>query len=506
MFVPTEVLLEILQHLEKIDLKTVRLVSRSFGRYAAGFLFDTVYISAHKVDFDVLSNIVDHPQLSRCVKKLKYDASQFPTLSKECYASELLPQLMGVKRFPGALLNDSLDLDFNGLVEILSDGSDGRFHEANRQEAWNRYSNSSFIQEGYEKFLQHADRLEAAKNDQEYWKAVVGKLGYFISIESAEMYSYWYHPRVDISLRTGSPLNRSWNPIHLFPVYFSYREAWDSPPISSDGLAEFVTFNRLLQGLPRRMKSLETDRTHIPIASFGDEALTSSLLNGFRDYDQLRSLSLCIQDRHFLVDDRLIAMPSLPKLLRATTQLRRLKLNLPGKTATQGLYYTVREIFLSGQNITWPYLESLNINNIATDASRWIALLVFSLPNLRSLILLNIELDDFHWPVVIESMHHSLSLSEFRIRRGPGLRNADHTVLSTQDTPHVTANEWGTEDHHKFLDKIEHYVIQGGRNPFLRTDQPDHALVEASTKLYASARRIWYRMMSDGSRLRSEML
>lgn len=247
------------------------------------------------------------------------------------------------------------------------------------------------------------------------------------------------------------------------------------------------------------MKSLGTNRTHIPVTALGPEVLANSMLNGLREYDQLRSLSLCIQDRRFLADDTPIAIPSLSKLLHVTTQLRHLELNLPLKTATQGLYFTIRDIFHLGSTVTWPHLRILNLNNLAINAAHWIALLVFSVPCLQSLIVLNIELGDSHWPVVIECMHKSLSLSRFKIRRGPGLRNADQTVLSTRDTPHVTEDEWGTEEHHRFLDKIEHYVVHGGRNPFLQTHQPDHALIEASTNLYASARRIRSRMMDSAT-------
>ena len=120
MYVPAELLLEILRHLEKIDLKTVRLVSHSFSQCASGFLFDTVYVSAHKVDFDVLCNIADHPQLSRCVKKLKYDASQFPTMSKQRYMYELGLQLLEMMDSTGKTPQDNPDPDVNGFVETLN--------------------------------------------------------------------------------------------------------------------------------------------------------------------------------------------------------------------------------------------------------------------------------------------------------------------------------------------------------------------------------------------------
>ena len=503
MFVPVELLLEILQHLEKIDLKTVRLVSRSFSRYASGFLFDTVYISDHKVDFDVLSNLAEYPQLSRCVKKLKYDASQFPAMSKQCYMSELGLQLLDMKDPTGQSLQDSPDPDVNGFVETLSNRSDGWSHEANTQEAWRRYSDSSFIQDGYEKFLQHADRLEEVKITSDYWGAVSKKLGYFSNIDCVEMYSLWYLSSADPMFTTlnvsscgsishiGSPLNRSWNPIHLFPKQFSYGATRDSPPISSDGTAEFSTLNRILQSHPKRIKYLKTNRAHIPVTAFiaGADVLAALLPNRFKAYDQLRSLSFCILERRFRRDDTL-GIPSLPKLLRATTQLRHLALILPGKTDAHVLYYTIQDVFYSRHAVIWPYLQSLDLNRLSTNAVQWIALLAFSMPNLRSLTIFNIELGDSDWQVVVECMHRCLNLCRFRIRRGPGLTYAGHTMVGTQDTPRLTVMEWGTEEHYKFLDRIEHYVVHGGRNPFLQAHQRDDALIEASSKLYASARRL----------------
>ena len=518
MYVPTELLLEILQHLEKIDLKTVRLVSRSFSRYASGFLFDTVHISAHKVDFDILSNIADHPQLSRCVKKLKYDASQFPTMSKQCYMYELGLQLRQTMDPTGQPAHDNPNPDVNGFVETLGNRSGGWSHEANRQEAWRRYSHSSFIQGGYKKFLQHADRLEEVKNRSDYWRGVSKKLGHFSNIECAEMYTLWFlSDPIFMTLnasscgsisRIGSPLSRSWNPIHLFPKYFSYGARWDSPPISSDGTAEFRTLNRLLQSLPRRVKNLRTYGAYIPVTAFiaGADVLAGLLASGFKEYDQLRSLSLGISDGQFQRDGTPIGIPSLAKLLRATTQLRNLRLNLPGKVDTHGLFYTIQDIFYGRHTMMWPYLQSLDINNLSTNAVEWIAFLAFSMPNLRSLTIFNIELGDDGWHVVVECMHRCLNLCNFRIRLGgPGLRYAGHTMVGDQNTPRLTMDEWGTEEHHIFPFKIAHYVLHGGRNPFLRTHQPDDALVEASAKLYASARRLQSRTMNNGSGLRSEL-
>ena len=83
---PTEIFLEIFQYLQKSDLKSVRLVSRSCSHWASSFLFDTVYISAHKEDFDVFNSLANHQHLSKCVRHLKYDVSQFTSsISKRKY-------------------------------------------------------------------------------------------------------------------------------------------------------------------------------------------------------------------------------------------------------------------------------------------------------------------------------------------------------------------------------------------------------------------------------------
>ena len=357
------------------------------------------------------------------------------------------------------------------------------------------------------------------KNRLDHWRGVSKKLGHFSNIECAEMYTLWYLSYADPMFTTlnvsscgsishiGSPLNRSWNLIHLFPKYFSYGATRDSPPISFDGTAEFGTLNRLVQSLPKRVKNLRTCRAYIPLSAFiaGADVLVGLLASGFKDYDQLRSLSLSIIDGHIQRDETLIGIPSLPKLLRATTQLRHLRLNLPGKADRHGQYYTVQDIFYARHTVMWPYLQSLDLNKLMMNAVQWIALLAFSMPNLRSLTFSNVKLADSDWQVIVECMHHCLNLCRFKIRRGPGLRYVGHTMVGTQETPHLTASEWGSEEHHKFLDRIEHYVVHGGRNPFLKTHQPYNALIEASARHYASARRLQSRMMNNGSGLRGEL-
>lgn len=77
LILPQELLLAILECLEKKDLKQVRLVSKLWCPVATELLFDRIYFSAHEKDLDVFNKIGGHPLLRKAVRELVYDTTTF---------------------------------------------------------------------------------------------------------------------------------------------------------------------------------------------------------------------------------------------------------------------------------------------------------------------------------------------------------------------------------------------------------------------------------------------
>lgn len=102
-----ELVLMTLQYLSKIDLKAVRLVSRSLCDSSTNLLFHTVYASVHRKDLQVLCQISMHPVLRLAAREVVYSGVFFsssksllegvPSASVEYYRDALHDQNVMLK-------------------------------------------------------------------------------------------------------------------------------------------------------------------------------------------------------------------------------------------------------------------------------------------------------------------------------------------------------------------------------------------------------------------------
>ena len=508
---PTEVFLEIFRYLEKDDLKSVRLVSRSCSHWVSDSLFDTVYISAHKEDFDVFNSLAKHPYLSKCVRHLKYDTSRFTSsISKGDYLRLLCGQLFFNKdKLANALRNGS-DPDISGLFDLVTDRSEestdpllGRIAwlEYTQREAWLRYGTSNFVEEGHQKFLHCSSRQKANKKDERYWETVARGMRQFENLESGEMYAGWEEfDNLDLymvqcsshrySSLTGSPLNRSWNPAHLCPLDDLDSDLSDE---TWDGTYEFAMMNQFLKWAPHPLKSFNMIGTCLLPTTLDVENSTcnSLLAEGFQIYARLETLKLCIQTE-LIEDESYYPMPGLIGLLDSATRLTHLVLTLPTHNGFSNEYYTQWEIFPS-KHVLWPNLKTLALENISFDATHWMILLHFKLPMLSSLKVDEIELAEGSWEEVIECMHYHLNLSSFNIgSTGTGLVYPGQRLLWTRGvlTEGRDNSFQSYDEHKKFLRDIENYIVRGGRHPCLLPEQPDDAFHVGSEQLFSSVQNL----------------
>lgn len=91
MKLPDELLLITLSYLNKRDLKTARVVCKTWSCCSAEYLFDKVFVSPHELNLQVFKDISQHPLLRKCVRTLEYDGAHFlPNMTFASYFTELL--------------------------------------------------------------------------------------------------------------------------------------------------------------------------------------------------------------------------------------------------------------------------------------------------------------------------------------------------------------------------------------------------------------------------------
>lgn len=79
-FVPFDCYSSIFHHLDREDLKNLRLTCKAIDELVvspASTLFSRVYVSAHTTDLDVLRAISKSPRTVRCVRELVWGMSSF---------------------------------------------------------------------------------------------------------------------------------------------------------------------------------------------------------------------------------------------------------------------------------------------------------------------------------------------------------------------------------------------------------------------------------------------
>ncbi|KAL8978710.1 MAG: hypothetical protein Q9205_005774 [Flavoplaca limonia] len=72
-----EIVTAILSHLTKKDLKSARIVRRTWASLGGQQLIGDLYISPREIDMVAFDGITQHPDLSKSVKRLVYDSAQF---------------------------------------------------------------------------------------------------------------------------------------------------------------------------------------------------------------------------------------------------------------------------------------------------------------------------------------------------------------------------------------------------------------------------------------------
>ena len=237
MHLPNEIILLLLKPLEKHDLKSARLVSKTWNPVAAELLFDQVYVSVHPENLEVFSAIARHPLLSQCIKTLRYDAVEFvEACTKKQYFWTLYDQT-SCKFWDSGLeqLEDStLCSNINTLVELVMSSDDDLYSSPYicLEVGWENCKDYDFISHGYQKYQKCAALQHAQFDNGTFLESLIGGLQTLKNLSCVMLDNRWFFPeealhdpeQVFLKRQTGSPLSRGWNIFHTCP------RAWEFKP------------------------------------------------------------------------------------------------------------------------------------------------------------------------------------------------------------------------------------------------------------------------------------
>ena len=489
MYLPNEIILLILRSLEKHDLKSARLVSKTWTFLAAEFLIDQVYGSVHPENLEVFNAIARHPLLSQCIKTLRYDAVEFvEAYKKEQYFWVLWKQVRRYFRDSGLRQFDESAScpDVNSFVKLATCCDDILFAQNVRRyykTVWETCEGHDFITYGYQKYQKCAALQCAQFNNGSYLDSLVGGLQTLKNLSCIMLDGQWSFPpevlhdpnKLVPKRPTGSPLARDWNIFHACP------QAWDFVPlqfnqestlirVAANGEGHYWT---IIAALLRSQRKIQTFKTgdqsfcSFPSSVFDRTRKESLSLYGLdiAAFSELQVLKLSIHYTRGNSPDPFPNIDGLQFLLRSMHHLRVLDLDFPGWVEDKPAFYKSSQVF--PQEGQWSQLTSLSLYSISSSAAEFLTLITRRMPALNCLQLGTIELDTGDWKGVIECMKYSMHLSRFDI------------IPFTQFYHHGAIGFFNSEMRIPNLvpkpDEIKTYVESGGRHPCLRPDQSDSA-------------------------------
>ena len=394
---PTEVKTAVLELLEKADLKQARLVSSSWYPLATRLLFDRVYISPKSLDIEVFMECVRHPIIKESIKEIIYDTTIFELgLTTQQYCVNLVSELMGI--FLRRPIQNPTHPFHHFMMQSISDDCDF-------SKLYQEYKNETFIVEGRLVWLQHAwdgvlnmenglfaDTLRRGLRAFNKLRSILVKDGLFgTNLSETE----WMDRSTLRCKYSGSPVTRSWNPLHGRPS--------DNIPENIDD--HFRKLTSALADSGTEIKSLrlfdgQHEYSSLPVSTLQSAVCGSTLLyDSVQAYSNLETfvfrLDSCNLDRGDYDKEEVLGM--LPSLLAEMVNLKNLELDL-GKPASGTLeyYWTYKQVFPSLYYL-WPNMVSLAISGLSIRAIDLLNLLFTKAPGIRKLQLSFIDLLSGTW-------------------------------------------------------------------------------------------------------------
>lgn len=490
MDLPNEILLSIFALLERKGLKSSNLVSKIWRECASTILFDQIYVSSVKEDLEVFEAIAEHPLLSRCVRHIKYDATEFlQPLTKHQYITEL--------RDEGPLIHCDEDRSpWRTDDHEVNDWVNSRIlGNMNAAELSARFQDSQLIKRGYQSYREHATFQQAELKSGRFPRRLTRGLRKFKHLEEVTLEGSWkYVPGVNQlsgagERCTGSYTARHWNRFYCKPRGWRWGNVlryWNEDPelwkISPDGTQSYKIITTALVQAQCHILSFTVGSNNgclcpgLPPTAFDLSGLTarqkkkaSSVgVTAFANLEKFVLLRLASYSEHGAeggrTPEKFYNIEGLPLILASMNRLKHLELHLSTDISETPSYYS--EVQALPRDKIWPHLESLTLTNLSITASGLLHLLLYRTPNILHLEIGGISLLEGSWQAFFEALSQSQHLASFKFEPDTYLVHHDGKEFWTDDYESIPYKD------------LEEYVIHGGRHPCLLDHEPDSAAHE----------------------------
>ena len=468
MHLPNELLLDIFHSLDRTDLKSARLVCKSWDPCASYFLFDKIYVAPNQIDLQVFEAITQHPILSKCVRHLVYDASVFVSnITKKCYVYDFVEQMLMIKKKGGASPDNP---DFR-ILDLMRNCTLTRspFERLRNREVKQiaQWKDHSFFNPGYQAYQEHSVYQRRALQSGHFLQTLVLGLSRLSCLRSVSLQGGWTR-LVVANLgehHNGTPLARRWNPFHCLPRRWRWEPGIDRHfGIITTALARAKTHIGHVDefAIDRDFwiynQYLENDRAPLSCLRSGIAALSGikRLQLNLTDYPDVSTLKNADN------------VEGLPKLLGSIHSLQHLHITARGNI-TQGTFFL--------KVMTWNNLEDLTLTRLYSTTTDLLRLVLIQMPRLRHLVVMTLTLTDGdRWASFIECLRQFHHFTTFRI---------DHRGLFYDHFQKP-------RDYN--MTEVVDYVMNGGRHPCLSEEQPTSASEAYMLQIDASLRDNLYEM------------
>lgn len=471
---PSELVLMSLRHLNKADLKNARLVSKLWSRCASERLFTKLFISPHRLNLQVFVDIAGDPKLSKNVTELEYSAVYFsPHITISDYFDRLWRQTIDSLRVNEDIPNDT-DPEIHQFVSLVKNSEwDWDRTEVIKAEARLRCSEFAFIQKGYQKWKEEAHFEQGCTEKSVLLHVLTVGLKSLSRLRTVKLRSDW--SITDQQGIYGSPLARSWNPMHAHPQ----RNGPESERVlqAHNAAIHFQNLTSALSGadIPN-LRNLWIESTIPPATML--KSLSESPSHKLDSISGVTNLKLCLAGWS---DDPMVKLydklPQVSSLLEGMTALTRLELDLPDDYVNEPvIYFPYSKIFPT--TVHWPHLTTFQIANLSTSTKNLITLLTKQMPSLQSLTFGNMRLLDGDWAGIIEYLKNTGQLSTFQLIPECALLHRNNKIYLALNSP-PPHSPIGGLSYFKKIDLMLEYVVNGLndprlRHPSLRPGKPGH--------------------------------
>lgn len=468
----------------------MRLLSKAWSSCASTFLFANLSVSPNEEDLEVFEAITQHPLLSKCVRHLWYSGSEFLLSFSKCrYLKELWCQWI-VRLYTTHPDRTWSDMLHNSDTETSSWVRHVVHDKLGRAEVTAKYRDAKFVNEGYQKYHEHAIYQQKCLQDGKFFKRLVQGLQKLDFLIAVTLECRWDSMDKPFEPRKGSHLARNWNIFHCSP------QRWDWGPSTSqsylgnvwDGAEHYRILISALAQAQRHVRAFQTGPdmwSAVPPYVFDRSRKTRSAQPIKFYYDNVTALSgveeLILRFATYgsaKTCELFKNISAFPTILGSMNRLKGLELRLPnGMYNDPPVYYTYDQVF--PKNMRWDNMKLLRLFQISFGATEFILLFLDGMPELEYLAIGEIVLSQGSWEGIFEALKQMHRLCGFQI--------TDDALLY-----HHGGRELWRDYLHRFgrlYYDVNTYVVSGGRHPCLESGQPDSAASEYTRGLEPELRQ-----------------